>query len=190
MWVSTPPPPPRRHPCAVSLLMFFSQFPTVLRHKQAYSAGLARFRKRRGKKVVEEYSFWMLSRSFKCHVSAPETPTPLVIHAEKYHPHTSTKCVCVCEVRDYNKAGYHSDHTFITSRMSSLLLLGNEGEACRSWVLLLLVVVFHKHFKCVLRQQGYITHHEGEPARQITAVAQVPATVIFSASLYPFSILI
>ena len=33
------PTSPRRHPLAVSLMMFFSQFPTVLRHKQAHSAG-------------------------------------------------------------------------------------------------------------------------------------------------------
>lgn len=31
---------PWRHPLAVSLMMFLSQFPTVLKHKQVHSAGL------------------------------------------------------------------------------------------------------------------------------------------------------
>lgn len=34
------PPPPQRHPFAVNLVMFFSQFPTVPTHKHAHSEGL------------------------------------------------------------------------------------------------------------------------------------------------------
>lgn len=43
-----------RHPLAVSLMMFFSQFPTVLKHKQVYSAELIAAivsQQRGGKKV-------------------------------------------------------------------------------------------------------------------------------------------
>lgn len=67
-----------------------------------------------------------------------ETPSPLVIQRENPSRCKQTVCMCVCvyvcqsEVRDYNKAGYHSDHTFITSRVSVLVKLGNKGEARRS----------------------------------------------------------
>lgn len=84
-------------------MMFFSQFPTVLTHKQVYSAGLIAAKvsqENEAKKVVVVvggvWSIWVHSRSSKFCVSGPH------------------QTCNVCGKR-HGLAGCYSDHTLVTS---------------------------------------------------------------------------
>lgn len=111
---------PWRHPLAVRFTMFSSQFPTVQRHKQVYSAGLIAAgisqekgeKKQKKRKGVGAYSFWMFSRSLKCHVSAPDIllsfaaahwDTASTCNSQGGNPprrNQTDVCECECEERE------------------------------------------------------------------------------------------
>lgn len=138
---------PWTHHLTVSLMMFFSQFPLLFwdTNKSILQDWLqSKFRKRRGdggrggrgrKKRCGGVQFLDALQIIKVSCFSPrhsplsllqhtETRSPLVIHREEIHPDANRQTyvwVWVWGKRRHNKAGYHSDHTLITSRVSVLV---------------------------------------------------------------------